>query len=572
MASLNESDIPFPFPLTQFEAGVDAVSLQRWFKTIWPWCFPCSAAYVLLVFGGRRLMRAREPFRLRLPLVLWNLAMALFSTVGALRYVPPLLHTVRHQGFLRSVCEQHYTRPVTGLWSALYIFSKLVEFGDTSFIVLRKRPLIFLHWYHHVLTCIYSWYGLAHLVAPASWYGLAHLVAPASWYGLAHLVAPASTAGTGWHTWSHLPGKNCLTCIYSWYGLAYLVAPARYYGAMNFCIHSLMYSYYAVRAAGFRLPKGLSMVITLLQIVQMVAAYVLLVFGGRSLMRRREPFRLRLPLVLWNTGLAVFRRLMKRREPFRLRLPLVLWNTGLAVFSILGALRTNVTLTHIILQKGFLFSVCEPLYGPDTVTGLRAAAYSINHAYSISKVRTFPDVLKITYTISKVVEFGDTFFIVLRKQPLILLHWYHHVSVCMFNWYAYSELAGPVGYFVAMNYTVHAVMYSYFAVRAAGYRLPRTLSMAITVLQSSQMVGELTDGGRLPRTLSMAITVLQSSQMVGGLLIGGYAHLTYQSGEACHWSDFASLLCVAMYGSYLVLFLHFFVKSYVSKTPRPKKD
>ncbi|XP_078603624.1 very long chain fatty acid elongase 6-like [Branchiostoma floridae x Branchiostoma japonicum] len=228
------------------------------------------------------------------------------------------------------------------------------------------------------------------------------------------------------------------------------------------------------------------------------AAYVLLVFGGRSLMRHREPFRLRLPLVLWNTGLAVF--------------------------SILGALRTNVTLTHIILQKGFLFSVCEPLLLTGPVTGFWAAAYSI----------------------SKVVEFGDTFFIVLRKQPLILLHWYHHVSVCMFNWYAYSELAGPVGYFVAMNYTVHAVMYSYFAVRAAGYRLPRKLSMAITVLQSSQMVG--------------------------GLLVGGYAHLTYQSGEACHWSDFASLLCVAMYGSYLVLFLHFFVKSYVSKTPRPKKD
>ncbi|CAH1272720.1 ELOVL6 [Branchiostoma lanceolatum] len=212
MASHNESDVSFPFPLTEFEARFDAVSFLQWFKTIWAWCFPVSAAYVLLVFGGRRLMRAREPFRLRLPLVLWNLGMALFSIVGALRYVPTLLHTVRHLGFQRSVCEQHYTRPVTGLWSALYIFSKLVEFGDTSFIVLRKRPLIFLHWYHHVLTCIYSWYGLA-----------------------------------------------------------YLVAPARYYGAMNLTIHSVMYSYYAVRAAGFRLPKGLSMVITALQIVQMAA-------------------------------------------------------------------------------------------------------------------------------------------------------------------------------------------------------------------------------------------------------------------------------------------------------------
>ncbi|KAI8491529.1 hypothetical protein Bbelb_307290 [Branchiostoma belcheri] len=212
MVWFNESDVPYPFPLTDFEAGFDSAGFLRWFRTVWPWCFPLSAAYVALVFGGRRAMAAREPFRLKLPLVMWNLGMAVFSILGALRYIPALQHTVRHQGFLRSVCEQYYTRPVTGLWSALYIFSKIVEFGDTSFIVLRKRPLLFLHWYHHVLTCIYSWYGLA-----------------------------------------------------------YLVAPARYYGAMNFGIHSLMYTYYAVHAAGVRLPRGLSMVITVLQILQMAA-------------------------------------------------------------------------------------------------------------------------------------------------------------------------------------------------------------------------------------------------------------------------------------------------------------
>ncbi|CAH1272722.1 ELOVL6 [Branchiostoma lanceolatum] len=266
------------------------------------------------------------------------------------------------------------------------------------------------------------------------------------------------------------------------------------------------------------------------------AAYVLLVFGGRRLMRHREPFRLRLPLVLWNCGLAVF--------------------------STLGALRVNSTLFHIILQKGFLFSVCEPLLLTGPGTGFWAAAYSVSKPptpsarYVSMEVFSVCEPLLLTgpvtgfwaaaYSVSKVVEFGDTFFIVLRKQPLILLHWYHHVSVCMFNWYAYADLAGPVGYFVAMNYTVHAVMYTYFAIRAAGYRLPKKLSMAITVLQSSQMVG--------------------------GLLIGAYAHVTYRSGQACHWSEFASLLCVMMYGSYLLLFLHFFAKSYVFKTPRPKKE
>lgn len=34
----------------------------------------------------------------------------------------------------------------TGLWAFLFVLSKIVELGDTAFLVLRKRPIIFLHW------------------------------------------------------------------------------------------------------------------------------------------------------------------------------------------------------------------------------------------------------------------------------------------------------------------------------------------------------------------------------------------------------------------------------------------
>jgi elongation of very long chain fatty acids protein 6 len=32
----------------------------------------------------------------------------------------------------------------------------------------------------------------------------------------------------------------------------------------------------------------------------------------------------------------------------------------------------------------------------------------------------------------------DTLFIVLRKKPLIFLHWYHHITVLLFCWHAFA--------------------------------------------------------------------------------------------------------------------------------------
>ena len=37
-----------------------------------------------------------------------------------------------------------------GLWVGLFIFSKIPELLDTVFLVLQKKRVIFLHWFHHV--------------------------------------------------------------------------------------------------------------------------------------------------------------------------------------------------------------------------------------------------------------------------------------------------------------------------------------------------------------------------------------------------------------------------------------
>lgn len=51
--------------------------------------------------------------------------------------------------------EESYADNATGLWCVVFTVSKVLELMDTFFVVMRKKPLIFLHWYVHwfILIC-----------------------------------------------------------------------------------------------------------------------------------------------------------------------------------------------------------------------------------------------------------------------------------------------------------------------------------------------------------------------------------------------------------------------------------
>ncbi|XP_028651022.1 elongation of very long chain fatty acids protein 6-like [Erpetoichthys calabaricus] len=214
---------------------------------------------------------------------------------------------------------------------------------------------------------------------------------------------------------------------------------------------------------------------------------------------------------------------MKERQKMELRRPLVIWSLSLAVFSIVGALRSGKYMLHILNKSGFKQSVCDQSFynGP------------------ISKFWAYAFVL------SKAPELGDTVFIVLRKQRLIFLHWYHHITVLLYSWYSYKDRVAGGGWFMTMNFIVHAVMYSYYAARAAGVRVPRSCAMVVTSMQISQMV--------------MGITV---SGMV----------FRWMGDGNCHsYPDNVFLACL-MYISYLILFASFFYQTYLKDRSKVKKS
>ncbi|KAL1455366.1 hypothetical protein WDU94_009465 [Cyamophila willieti] len=217
---------------------------------------------------------------------------------------------------------------------------------------------------------------------------------------------------------------------------------------------------------------------------------------------------------------------MQNRPRFVLRRALIIWNTLLATFSIIGVCRTAPEIIHVLRNYGIYHSVCVPSFILD------------------DKVAGFWTWM---FALSKLPELGDTVFIILRKQPLIFLHWYHHITVLLYTWYAYKEYTSSARWFVSMNYFVHSLMYTYFALRAMGKKPPKVSAMMVTSLQIIQMII--------------------------GSLVNIWSLQYINAGQPCNVSYLNIKLSLLMYMSYFALFLRFFIKAYLcSGSDKDKKS
>lgn len=143
-----------------------------------------GAFYVLSIFGLKHLMKTRKPFQLKTPMFLWNMALGLFSIIGFSRIFPGFWKTLQQPGgFYTSICLREYGDIPTGFWCLMFVLSKFVELGDTLFLVLKKKPVVFLQWYHHLVTMAVCWIVAPFMEPIARWatvlnYGVHSLMYP----------------------------------------------------------------------------------------------------------------------------------------------------------------------------------------------------------------------------------------------------------------------------------------------------------------------------------------------------------------------------------------------------------
>lgn len=235
-----------------------------------------------------------------------------------------------------------------------------------------------------------------------------------------------------------------------------------------------------------------------------VILYLILVFGGRKYMSDK-------PAGNWRTSLAF-------------------WNFGLSLFSWIGFFRVFPHILHNIMTHSTRDLICN---NPEAMYGSGSTGFWVQ-----------------MFILSKFPELIDTFFIVIHKKPLLLLHWYHHITVLLYCWFAYAGHSPVGGYFACMNYGVHAIMYGYYFLMAIRKKPKWLNAIFITLAQISQMV------------LGVVLTVL-----------GFYFYLYDENVENPCWiKSETNIAAFLMYGSYLLLFLQFFFQRYQAKTTLKVKD
>ncbi|KJE93158.1 fatty acid elongase [Capsaspora owczarzaki ATCC 30864] len=139
------------------------------------------------------------------------------------------------------------------------------------------------------------------------------------------------------------------------------------------------------------------------------------------------------------------------------------------------------------------------------------------------------------FYISKFYEFIDTVFIVIRKKPLIFLHYYHHIITLLLCWVTMDDQLAPQWICIATNTLVHVFMYYFYMVQSAGFSV--WWKRHLTKLQIIQFVAD----------------------QIGNHMWVYYAWIVKL---ACPGSVVGYAWGTGVIGSFLVLFLQFYARTY----------
>ncbi|EPY29410.1 fatty acid elongase [Strigomonas culicis] len=244
--------------------------------------------------------------------------------------------------------------------------------------------------------------------------------------------------------------------------------------------------------------------------------------------------------------LYVPQHVMASRPPFPLRRANQIWNLSLSIFSIFGAIYCVPAMVMVAFSPNY---VTQSVEDPNVLEVRHGGIFNVMCDWNPRQFYDGPVGFFVAlFILSKIPEMIDTLFLVFQKKPVLFLHWYHHITVMLYCWHAYTrKIAGGI-IFAAMNYFVHSIMYFYYFICSCG-------------------------GRRYVRPIAPLITFLQIAQMVVGgfyefsafYYVFGKRYTAADRLQGCKTDPTNARLGFFMYLTYFYLFVMLFKESYVDK-------
>ena len=141
------SPVSLPYHLTHYVKGQTPLSTT-------PVVVSTLAGYLAVIFGIQALMRDRQPLKLQFLFQVHNVILSAGSLLLLVLMLEEIIPIGLKSGPFEMICGQEaWTSRMEFYYMINYAF-KYLELIDTVFLALKKKPLQFLHVFHHSATAL----------------------------------------------------------------------------------------------------------------------------------------------------------------------------------------------------------------------------------------------------------------------------------------------------------------------------------------------------------------------------------------------------------------------------------
>lgn len=164
-------------------------------------------------------------------------------------------------------------------------------------------------------------------------------------------------------------------------------------------------------------------------------------------------------------------KMIRFQRALDLQMSNLLWNAALCVISFAGMCRTIPLLLSVV-------------YAPSS--SIFESLCVFKGAYANGPGGFWIGV----FVCCRILQLLDTAFIILRKKPLQVVHWFQHMTMVLYCWDAFATRCPILMFIAGANYTLNAIMYGSLCLVALKLKVVNlsAVPLMITIMQICESV------------------------------------------------------------------------------------